>query len=128
MYAIIKSGGKQYRVQSGEQVRVEALDADVTSVESARSQGRILAERAVAMAKVSPEDPYQGLADETLLAKDIVDLDLFDRTDLSADQLREAALEAEQAALAVKGVTNSGGSSAAPSTSGRRPPGRRSAA
>ena len=29
MYAIIKSGGKQYRVQSGEQVRVEALGGDV---------------------------------------------------------------------------------------------------
>jgi len=29
MYAIIKSGGKQYRVQSGEQLRVEALSAEV---------------------------------------------------------------------------------------------------
>ena len=29
MYAIIKTGGKQYRVQSGEQLRVEALPADV---------------------------------------------------------------------------------------------------
>jgi large subunit ribosomal protein L21 len=29
MYAIIKSGGKQYKVQSGEQLRVEALDGDV---------------------------------------------------------------------------------------------------
>lgn len=29
MYAIIKTGGKQYKVQSGEQVRVEALHADV---------------------------------------------------------------------------------------------------
>ena len=29
MYAIIKSGGKQYRVQSGEQLRVEALPAEV---------------------------------------------------------------------------------------------------
>jgi len=29
MYAIIKSGGKQYRVQSGEQLRVEALAGDV---------------------------------------------------------------------------------------------------
>ena len=29
MYAIIKSGGKQYRVQSGEQVRVETLAVDV---------------------------------------------------------------------------------------------------
>src|SRR5437763_2506041 len=29
MYAVIKSGGKQYRVQSGAQLRVEALDAEV---------------------------------------------------------------------------------------------------
>jgi large subunit ribosomal protein L21 len=29
MYAIIKTGGKQYRVKAGEQVRVEALAAEV---------------------------------------------------------------------------------------------------
>ena len=29
MYAVIKSGGKQYRVESGAQVRVETLAADV---------------------------------------------------------------------------------------------------
>ena len=29
MYAVIKSGGKQYRVESGAQVRVESLAADV---------------------------------------------------------------------------------------------------
>ena len=29
MYAVIKSGGKQYRVQSGAQLRVESLVADV---------------------------------------------------------------------------------------------------
>jgi large subunit ribosomal protein L21 len=29
MYAIIKSGGKQYKVQSGEQLRLEALPAEV---------------------------------------------------------------------------------------------------
>jgi large subunit ribosomal protein L21 len=29
MYAIIKSGGKQYKVQSGEQLRVEHLSAEV---------------------------------------------------------------------------------------------------
>ena len=29
MYAVIKSGGKQYRVESGKQVRVESLAADV---------------------------------------------------------------------------------------------------
>ena len=29
MYAVVKTGGKQYRVQSGESVRVEALSAAV---------------------------------------------------------------------------------------------------
>ena len=29
MYAVIKSGGKQYRVASGEKLRLEALSADV---------------------------------------------------------------------------------------------------
>ena len=29
MYAVIKSGGKQYRVEAGEKVRVEELAADV---------------------------------------------------------------------------------------------------
>lgn len=75
------------------------------------SSAKDLAERAVAMAKVSPEDPYQGLADPTLLVKQSRDLDLFDATMLSAAEMREQALAAEEAALAVKGVTNSGGSS-----------------
>ena len=79
---------------------------------TAASDPKALAERAVAMAKVSPEDPFQGLADPALLVRNLVDLDLFDPTEVSADQLKEAALAAEAAALAVKGVTNSAGSSA----------------
>ena len=79
---------------------------------TAASDPRILAERAVAMAKASPEDPYQGLADSNRLAKSVPDLDLFDPTEISADRLREDALAAEEAALAVKGITNSSGASA----------------
>lgn len=79
---------------------------------TASSDPATLAERAVAMAKVSPEDPYQGLADSKLLAKTVRDLDLYDSTVVSADELRESALAAEEAALAVPGVTNSGGSGA----------------
>lgn len=71
-----------------------------------------LAERAVAMAKVSPEDPFACLADERRLAKTYPDLQLLDTTEVNADQLREAALAAEAAALAVKGVTNSSGAGA----------------
>lgn len=72
----------------------------------------VLAERAVAMAKVSPEDPYQGLADADDLARTIRDLDLFDATEVDAARLTQDALAAEEAALAVEGVTNSGGSGA----------------
>ena len=79
---------------------------------TASSDPATLAERAVAMAKVSPEDPYQGLADADMLAKTVRDLDLYDGTAVSADELRESALAAEEAALAVQGVTNSGGSGA----------------
>jgi PmbA protein len=79
---------------------------------TAASDPKALAERAVAMARVSPEDPFQGLADASLLEKSIRDLDLFDPTEVSADRLREDALAMEEAALAVSGVTNSGGSGA----------------
>jgi PmbA protein len=79
---------------------------------TASSDPKMLAERAVAMAKVSPEDPFQGLADPDKLAREIRDLDLFDPTEIAADQLREAALAAEEVALSYKGVTNSGGSGA----------------
>jgi len=71
-----------------------------------------LAARAVAMARSSPEDPYQGLADPALLGRSVRDLDLFDATEVSAEKLREDALAMEEAALAVGGVTNSGGSGA----------------
>ena len=37
-----------------------------------------LAERAVAMARVAPDDKYVGLADPSLLARDFADLDLLD--------------------------------------------------
>lgn len=73
---------------------------------------KVLAERAVAMAKASPEDPYATLAAESDLAKDWPDLDLYDATEVSAEQLSEAALAAEAAALAVSGITNSGGAGA----------------
>ncbi len=79
---------------------------------NAASDAAELAERAVAMARVSPEDPFQGLADPALLARKPRDLDLLDATEISADRLKEDALAAEAAALGVKGVTNSSGSGA----------------
>ncbi|MET0444635.1 MAG: DNA gyrase modulator, partial [Pseudorhodoplanes sp.] len=71
-----------------------------------------LAERAVAMARVAPDDQYVGLADPALLARDFAKLDLLDPVTPSVTELERRAVEAEQAALAVKGVTKSGGASA----------------
>lgn len=71
-----------------------------------------LAERAVAMAKVSPENPFEGLADRTRLVKAPKDLDLFDPFVPDSKYLTEKALETENSALSVKGVTNSDGASA----------------
>jgi PmbA protein len=71
-----------------------------------------LAERAVAMARVAPEDRFAGLADADLLARKFPDLDLLDPALPDVGALERMARRAEQAGLAVKGVTKSGGASA----------------
>lgn len=78
-----------------------------------------LVERAVAMAKVAPEDPWCGLADPACLAKDWPGLDISDNASHpSAEELGERAAAAEEAALAIEGVTNSGGAGASWGKSG----------
>ncbi len=71
-----------------------------------------LAERAVAMARAAPEDRFAGLADPSLLATTLPDLDLLDPEMPDVEMLETRAREAEAAGLAVAGVTKSGGSSA----------------
>ena len=71
-----------------------------------------LVERAVAMAKVAPQDPYAGLADDNLLAANWPDLDICDSASPSSNELLATALDAEAAGLAIAGVTQSGGGSA----------------
>ena len=71
-----------------------------------------LAERAVAMAKVAPEDKFAGLADPALLTKVPPDLDLLDPQLPPVATLEDRAMRAEDAARAVKGVTNSEGAEA----------------
>ncbi len=76
-----------------------------------------LAERAVAMARVVPEDPWCGLADPAQLAREIADLELCDPTEPPASLLLERATLAEEAARAVPGITNSEGAEAGWGTS-----------
>jgi PmbA protein len=71
-----------------------------------------LAARAVAMARVAPEDRFAGLADPALLAHTLPALDLIDPEMPQVGVLETRAREAEAAGLAVAGVTKSGGASA----------------
>lgn len=71
-----------------------------------------LAQRAVAMAKLAPEDPYCGLAPENLLGKNDTDLELYDDTQMTPQDLKSRALEIEKAALSVKGVMQAEGANA----------------
>ena len=71
-----------------------------------------LAERAVAMARVAPDDPFVGLADPEQLATSFAELDLLDPVPPDVPELERRALAAEAAALSVSGVSKSGGASA----------------
>jgi PmbA protein len=95
----------------GLRVLVGRRQAVVSSNDRA-ADARMLAERAVAMARVAPEDEYAGLADPALLAKNFPDLELLDPDMPSVNELEQRARAAEQAALAVQGVSKSGGASA----------------
>ena len=77
-----------------------------------------LAERAVAMAKVAPDDKYAGIADAKLTGVADTDLDMLDAGNVDLDALRQTALAAEDACLCVKGVTKSGGASSSYSLTG----------
>lgn len=70
-----------------------------------------LAERAVAMARVVPEDEFAAIGDATGRA-DAAGLDLADASEPDVAALTERALAAEAAALGIRGVTQSGEASA----------------
>ena len=100
----------------GLRVFVGAKAAVVSSTTIDPSGFAVLAERAVAMARVVPDDPYAGLAETAATAGAVPDpgpLDLLDDTEeLGVEHLTARAAAAEDAALAVPGVTNSEGASA----------------
>jgi PmbA protein len=97
----------------GLRVFVGSRSASIGSSDLSDAALRELADRAVAMARLAPEDPYAGLAPEDrLLIGTAPDLDLADDTEPGPSALRELALACEHAARAVAGVTNSEGASA----------------
>ncbi|AXY21266.1 peptidase PmbA [Komagataeibacter saccharivorans] len=88
-----------------------AAIVSATALDPARFDA--LAERAVAMARVVPEDRFAGLcAEAEHRFVDAAGLDLFDPTEPTTGDLIARARVAEESALAVEGVSNSNGASA----------------
>jgi PmbA protein len=71
-----------------------------------------LVARATAMARTVPEDPFCGIAEPSQIARQWPSLDMLDPAEPSAETLIERARAAEDAALAVPGVSNSEGAEA----------------
>lgn len=91
--------GQKQAVASGNDWRPAALDE--------------LVARAVAMARAVPDDPWCGLAPAELCARPpFSDIDAVDPVEPSTECLIARAQEAEDAARAVPGVTNSEGAEA----------------
>ncbi len=103
----------------GLRVFIGKRQATVSTTDLSERSLAPLIERVVAMARIAPEDPYAGLADQALLATGLPDLDIDDASHVpSAEDLAKSAATAEEAALAVDGVTNSGGAGASWGRSG----------
>jgi PmbA protein len=88
-------------------------NASVSTSDFASAALDELVERAIRMAREAPEDRWAGLAPESRLLRGSPPLlDIDDGGVISPEDLRERALEAEDAARAVEGVTNSEGAGA----------------
>ncbi|CUH63421.1 peptidase PmbA [Thalassovita gelatinovora] len=100
----------------GLRVLIGQRQANVSSSDTRPETLAMMAERAVAMAKEAPEDPYIGLADPSQLARDW-DMDALEMADPTAEPdpavLQDDACRAEAAALAIEGVSQVQSASAA---------------
>ena len=94
----------------GLRVFVGQRSASVSSSDLSADAMAALVERAAAMAREAPEDPWAGLAPEDrLLRGEAPDIDGDDGADPSPVALKAQALAIEECARAVPGITNSDG-------------------
>lgn len=102
-------------IDLGLRVLIGKRQASVSASDIRPETMQEMAERAVAMAREAPEDPYCGLAEPGQLAqnRDVETLELADPSDApSSQELQADALAAEAAAMAVEGVAQVQGAGA----------------
>tara|TARA_R110002124_G_scaffold60309_6_gene165436 strand:+ start:1971 stop:3332 length:1362 start_codon:yes stop_codon:yes gene_type:complete len=96
--------------------RSESLDAGVRVFVGTRQAGvafsdlsehgrSLTIERAVAMARLSPEDPFSALAEAERLCTHPAEIAMFDPAHWSPEDLEARSIEVEQAARAIDGVS-----------------------
>lgn len=109
--------GRSEGAQIGLRLFVGQRSATVASSDLSNEALGTLVERCLAMAAQAPDDPYAGLAPTELLQQGGGPaLDTCDPVEPDPSDLRSRALEAENAALGVGGVTNSSGAGASASS------------
>ena len=113
----VESAERAEDYQMGMRVFVGQKSATISSGQLDDENITELAERAVAMAKHAPEDPYARLATAEEQAKSFPEIELFDDTSYSTEKLTEIALTCEEAALSQAGISNSDGASASSGSS-----------
>lgn len=92
----------------GLRVFVGEKNAIVSSNNFSLENANMLIERSINMAKNSVEDKFSYLPVDNLFSGRL-DLDLYDKTEISVEKMQAIARECEDAALSVKGITNSSG-------------------
>ena len=97
----------------GLRVFIGCQQAYVATSNTSKPALKELIERGISMVRAVPEDPYCGLADQSILATEIPFLNIVDKVNPTAEALLKSAQEAEDSALTIKGITNSEGGEAA---------------
>ena len=110
--------GKQEHLERSEgcdvglRVFIGKRQSMVSSSDTSKEALKELVDRAIAMAKVVPEDEFCGLAEPEQLASIYPDVQSCDTFEPDANYLIDLAKRTEDAALNVKGIRNSEGGSA----------------
>ncbi|MDP5347203.1 MAG: TldD/PmbA family protein, partial [Paracoccaceae bacterium] len=105
---VLEQAERSEGIDLGLRVMVGQRQANVSASDVNPATLAAMAERAVAMAREAPLDPYIGLADPAQLARDwdIAALEMCDPApEPDPAALQDDAARAEAAALAVQGVT-----------------------
>ncbi|MBY6202954.1 TldD/PmbA family protein [Maritalea mobilis] len=108
MNGALEQADRAEGIEIGLRVMVGPRQASVSASDTRAETLAEMAERAVTMARLAPEDPTIGLADPEQLSevRDGAGLDMLDPTDdPDPAALEDAALRAEAAALAIEGVS-----------------------